>query len=127
MKTITDAQKLIRTVSVPDSMNILLATSAGAFDAKGEEQVHLAYATSFQLEGYVLNPRRSAAYPFEVVTEDPEEAQELLRLVRLSQAPLAERQASAVLFANQALGAFAGLEPADYNQLGSYAYAKEEA
>ena len=111
MTTITTTDELREQMgNVADRLNIFLAVSTAAFDDDGEEHLFLSHATSFQIEGYVLRPRKLHSIPVEIVTHDPEEARYILGLVRDSQVALAERQAEAVLFASQAILNFSGIK-----------------
>lgn len=86
----------------PDRLNMLLITEAGAFNDDAEEQRFLDHATKLQVEGWVLHPRKLIAREVQIVTDDADDADYVLRLVAASQATLAARQAEALT-----LGAFA--------------------
>ena len=102
MDTITNTEDLRAWMgNEPDSLNIFLPVSAAAFDVEENEVVYLSKARQFQIEGFVLQPRRLRAIPVEIITRDPDEARYILGIVKASQAQLAERQATAVLFASQ--------------------------
>lgn len=95
-----------------DRLNIFVATSTQAYH-EGYEQTRISDATSFQIEGFVLHPRRMEAARVEIVTEDAAEVDYILTLVDGSQGPLAAIQAEAVMLAGNLLSGMRGL-PADH-------------
>lgn len=99
---ITDTDELREYLQTPDALNQLLVTSCQALDADYNEVAHLDRATTLQVEGYVLQPRKLRAHPVEIVTEDAEEARYILRAVRESQGWINARQGQALAFAEGA-------------------------
>jgi len=85
-----------------DSLNIFVVTEATAFAPNGDEEVYFDHATSFQVEGYVLHPRKLLAHPVEIVTEDRDDAEYILELIRTSQVHLAGRGAQGIMYASAA-------------------------
>jgi hypothetical protein len=96
MDFITDVAALKAGVSAPDDYNLFIPVSALALGPDGDEVGSLDRASSFQIEGFVLHPRRMEVQPVEIVTEDADEVAFILQVVRDSQAPLAYRQAGAL-------------------------------
>lgn len=89
----------------PDSMNVLLATSTQVLLDTGEEapdERHVVCeGNSFQLEGFVLHPRRLLCQPVELVLTDPGEVDYVLGLIRESVAVMAALTGDAASFATQ--------------------------
>jgi len=128
---ITDTAELREFMgSGADSLNIFLATSTLVTDEEANEHKYLSYGTTFQVEGYVLQPRKLRAIPVEIVTDDGDDTDYILGLVRGSQAHLAERQADAVGFASQRLPSMNGMQNSTLSGLGEmreHLDAKQEA
>lgn len=98
---------------VADSLNLFITTEAMALVEDGQEvdeSARIAYADALQVEGFILQPRKARAIPFELVLHNGEDVDFVLGLIRTTQGPLAERQSAGVQFASQRLPGLAGIE-----------------